>query len=207
MKKYVIGLFCASVLMSAVATVDAAPVLTQAFPDMFVDYNTISYNAGTQAFTAKGAPITFSLAASQYYNVTNVTLNSYNLTATVDHSGQATGGTLSVSGKVSDIGATSGTLLTGSFVDFGFGTGASGDPFEFVFAVTGGDLASYYGGIGGKIGVILSAKSTNFTGFASSFNSGSGATNDTFAVVPEPASMGLLVVAGLFLARRRGRNR
>lgn len=187
----------------AAAVAQAVPLnLSPSYPDMLVTSNTVTYDAAVNLFTAKGRPLTFTITSPTAINITNTTTSAYMLTATIDEAGVASAGTLTVSGKIASLGATSGTLLTGMYQDFGYGTGPSGDPFEFIFSVTGGDLASYYGGIGGQIGVLIGAGSTGFAGFAGSFSNGSGATNDTF-YVPEPVSLSLLALVGFVLRRRR----
>lgn len=191
------------ILAASAATAQAVPInLLQNYPDIQVSGNVVNYNAATQQFSATGRPLTYTTAVPTVYNITGTT-PTYSLVATVNNAGVATGGTLAVSGKIASLGATSGSLLTGVFQSFGYSTASNADPFEFIFTVTGGDLASAYGGIGGKIGVILDAKSTNFAGFSASFTNGSGATNDTFHV-PEPATCCLLALAGVIAYRRRG---
>jgi len=187
---------------TAACTAFATPLnLVQAYPDVFVTSNAAAYDPNSMQFTETGRPLTYSLPTS--YNITNTTTTSYSLTATIDHTGSATGGTLSILGKISALGFTSGTLLTGTLAPapaFGYGNSTNGDPFEFLFTVTGGDMA---GDFGSTAGVIISAKSTNYVDWSHSFSNGSGATNDTFRV-PEPASLILLAtVVGLSL--RRGR--
>jgi hypothetical protein len=185
--------------------------LTQAFPDILVTSNTVTYNAGTDQFLATGRPLTLTLPDLSHYNITGTTVTSYNLTATIvpeagsPTAGEITSGTLSVGGKINGLGATTGTLLTASFSQFG--NTDTGSLLEFLFTTTGGDLASYFGGIGGTIGVIISPKSTNFIDFDHNFSNGSGATNDTFASpVPVPAAAPLLLLGlGSIAALRRWR--
>jgi len=190
----------ASLVAATAAGVQATPLnLVQDYPDITVVSNTVGYNAGTQQFTATGRPVTYSTPA--VYNITDTTITSYSLSAIIDNSGSASSGTLSIEGKIgAPINAASGTLLTGTLAAFGNGNSANGDPFEFIFTVTGGDLAS---AMGPQVGVILSAKSTNYIDWSYDFTGGSGATNDTFRV-PEPATLAFLL-AGMaaFLHKRR----
>ena len=55
----------------------------------------------------------------------------FDLSATIDEFGVATGGTLVIDGTVASLGFLSGTLLTGTLTAFGF-LGAGGDPFPLV---------------------------------------------------------------------------
>ena len=124
-----------------------------------------------------------------------------------------------MTGKIPALGANSGTLLTGTIGstanDFGFPTGG-GTLFEWRFTVTGGDLASYYGGVGTSgAGIILDGKfvdsgSIPFTGvFTSNFQNASGTSlngvADTF--VPEPATLAALGGAAIGTLRSRRARR
>jgi hypothetical protein len=124
---------------------------------------------------------------------------SYMIDLTVGPGGVPLGGSLSALGTVSEVGANSGTLLTGDIMDFGFIDPPGGDVFEFVFAVTGGDLAPYYGP---KAYVVMNLFNAGFDGtFATEFyNDGLGVA-DTYGVVPEPGHVGLLLL-GLFTLTR-----
>jgi hypothetical protein len=177
----------------------AAPLnLVQGYPDIQTISNSVNYSSATDQFTDTGRPIIYSVPTQ--YNITNTTITSYSLIATINDSGVATGGTLTIGGKIGvPINAATGTLLTGSLFAFGNGNTVNGDPFEFIFTVTGGDLAA---AMGPQVGVIISAKSTNFTDWTHDFTGGSTATNDTFRI-PEPASLMLLGLSGLAMLRRR----
>src|SRR5205814_5068584 len=130
-----------------------------------------------------------------------------------DHSGHATGGTLSITGTEGSFGPT---LVTGTLSNFGYTFGGNG-LFEFLFNVTGGSLASsMYGGIGSQIGVILNANGLNpgASGFGADFYNnfgipgyGSGFSDTGITVVPVPASVGLALLGfGLtaWIKRRLG---
>ena len=94
--------------------------------------------------------------------------------------------------------ANSGTLLTGTLTDIGFKDAGGGDPLEFLFSVTGGDLAGLYGGTGG---IILTG--TGFTDWANyGGNTPFSGMSDTFAVspIPVPAAVWLFGSALLGLA-------
>lgn len=182
-------------------------------PDLYANNLTVGYvpsSSGTGTFSVEGYPSTFTIAGTNsQYTMSSSTL--YDLTAEINQStGQATSGTLAIEGTIMPLGATTGTLLTGNLSQFGYQT-AGGDSFEFVFNVTGGDLAPYYSG---QIGVILAVPSSSFLGdFSTSFNNGSSpAYSDNFSfptAVPEPCSAVLLGAIGcaLVLLNRRFHRR
>jgi len=119
----------------------------------------------------------------------------------LDSEGVPVGGDgLTITGTVPDQGFSSGTLLKGSIIQFGFEDppaagpiGPAADIFEFVFAATDGDdLSPLY--VGHKAYVNLFAKDSWFEGdFTDDFgNSGNilavvSSHADTFAT-PEPTS-------------------
>ena len=116
----------------------------------------------------------------------------YSITATIDESGNASGGGIVIDGTIASLGFNSGTLLTGNLTACGF-PDAGGDPLEFLFDVTGGDAASLFGPV---VGVKLI--DSGFTGsFASNWkNNGNGKNTLASAVVPEPGTL-LLMLTGL----------
>jgi hypothetical protein len=167
------------------------------FPDIFSGFIDVTYQAGTQAFQASGFALT--LDDDGIGGQENINNGLFNLSATINNTGVLQNGLLTIGGTVP--GFNSGTLLTGLLTAFGFQP-TGGDPLEFLFAVTGGDLAGLYGGIGATGGVILSE-----TGFGGSFgmnfdntggNPGWGAgVSDTGAgPIPEPSTI-LLFTTGL----------
>ena len=94
-------------------------------------------------------------------------------------------GSLGITGTIPGL-ASSGTLLTGQLKQFGFQSGG-GDVFEFMFDVTGGDLAPYYDG---ETSVILDAWNSGFDGsFANSFTASPYLSiADNSSAVPEPST-------------------
>ncbi len=65
----------------------------------------------------------------------DITGGSFDLSANIDSAGNLLGGTVSIGGSVAELGFTSGTLLTGELVNFGF-RNDGGDPLEFIFNIT-----------------------------------------------------------------------
>jgi hypothetical protein len=196
------GLLVASLMLLGLGSqAQAAPLnLLKLYPDVFSSGINVTYNAGSDAFTATGTASTYE--DDGVGPAVAITAGTFSLGATIDASGALSTGTLSIGGTIASIGANSGTLLTGTLTTLGFPTSGSGDPLEFLFDVTGGDLASAYGTSGG----IILTQSGFSGGFAADFANGSFVgLADTF-VVPVPAAVwlfgsGLLGLTGI--ARRR----
>ena len=135
----------------------------------------------------------------------------YDLSAQINKAtGQLISGSIYIGGTIPSLaGVSSGTLLTGTLTNFGFGD-SGGDFFQFLVNVTGGDLAHYYSG---PMGIQVNANNSGFTGsFLTSFASGdsdSSADNASLTVVPEPSAILLLLssLACLSIASVRYRSR
>lgn len=110
-------------------------------------------------------------------------------------------GTLTISGKIPSLGATSGTLLVGEISQFGYkappiSSCGAGEIFEFIFDAKGGDLMPRY--YPRKICVVLDAGDSGFSGgfktsFANHFFSG---RSDTFVPAPSTVVMLLSLIGG-----------
>lgn len=189
----------AFVALCSTAQADLLPLILQPSPDISSGFINTSYSAATDQFTAVGW-------TSAYFDGT--TLNSmsvvgmFTLTATIDEFGVATAGTLTLEGEVSGFGPS---LLTADLLLSGanFGWSADGLTFEFMFDVTGGEMAAIFGDI---VGVILSPSSSGFAGFGSDFShSGFGGVADVAPPIPAPATIVLLIGAACGIQRRRRR--
>lgn len=177
-------------------------------PDVTTSFMGVSFDSGTSTFTANGFAVTLDLdgIAPPDHNITGGT---YALTAVVDDIGNASG-TISIGGTVPALGFNSGTLLTGNIEAWGFVDGG-GEIFEFLFAVTGGDLVPLYpvGTQATRGGTVINAVDSNFDGtFGSNFaNSGFSGSSDTFPT-PEPASIATMLIGlGLLAAGNVWRKR
>lgn len=161
----------------------------QPSPDVLSGFIDVSYNSTTDLFGASG--FAFELNDDGIGIPESIVGGAFDLNANINESGVLGSGTIALGGTVPGLGFNSGTLLTGTLVNFGFPS--TGNPLEFVFSVTGGDAAGLFGP--GPIGVILS--DSGFEGnFTSSFDNRTGpypgsAYADVAPVVPLPGSLWL----------------
>lgn len=168
----------------------------------------VTYTPGNpMSLMVSGLPASFTMSDSVHHTIVD---GIWNIMASVDTSGVASGGSLEILGTCPDVGANSGTLLVGTLDKFGYMDPPGGELFEFVFKVTGGDLAPYYGA---EADVQLHATGAGFDGtfdqgFSNIVDYGdfqlATGTADTFAPVPEPASAALVLlgIAALRIRRR-----
>lgn len=183
-------------------------------PDIFSAYIDVVYTATTNSFVANGYTLVYYDGETQW-DMDSYEPDSFLITATVDRSGNATSGTLTLGSNVQGYGPT---LLTADLTAFGYAVFDTQNPngdaamFDWKFQVTGGAMADLYGGSGATVGTILSlvnvAGTVSQTLFTADFNNNRGqpgygsAVADT-APAPEPATLALLAVGGLALLRRR----
>ncbi|OPY80344.1 MAG: hypothetical protein A4E64_00199 [Syntrophorhabdus sp. PtaU1.Bin058] len=194
---------------------EAAPLnLWLGLPDIFSSYSTTTYDKDSHVFTSSGMASNLTMDGIGQPYITNsdgsdfMWPDSFRINASIDNNGVAHGGQLQITGYVvqqgfnTDTGETvnqpltSGTLLTGNLIKFGWlEMDNAYAMFEFVFQVTGGDLMPYYNGK--PAGVILSLGDFGDYAsnplFASSFAMDSGTmVSDTAPVVPIPGAVWLL---------------
>jgi len=181
--------------------------LTQGTPDITSGFITTTYDGTNLTASGFSASLDYDGIAPPDHALEGT----FDISALVDGLGNASSGSLIITGKIDGAGNTTDQLLTGNLTGFGFGP--AGTPFEFLFTVTGGSLA---GDFGSTVGVILTAgASSNYDGdFDGGFsNTGLDGVSDTFAVrtpgVPEPltASLGGLAMGALALGSLRRRSR
>ena len=171
-------------------------------PDISAGFLNASYDATTGILSADGWPISFNISGTSTPDYPSIDGGQYMLEAQVSPSGALITGSLDVTGTIPDL-ASSGTLLTGQLAQFGFQP-EGGNIFEFIFDVTGGDLAPYYHG---ETSVILDATGSGFTGnFANNFTAMPYLSIADNSAVPEPPTSILLLSAlalGIFRRLRR----
>ncbi|MHC4947274.1 MAG: hypothetical protein ACYTG1_03295 [Planctomycetota bacterium] len=184
--------------------------LPQFVPDTNSAQILVTYDASTDTFTADGFALSIELDGLLPDPDENITGGTFNLIATIDDFGVLTGGTLVIGGTIPNIGANSGTLLTANLTAVGFLNGG-GDIFDFALDVTGGDLAGLYGAFGGMVldAEFATGNGPGFTGdwtadFTNDFFGTGFGFSDTFATVPAPSA--LVVILGGLVARRRRRR-
>ncbi len=176
------------------------------FPDIMSAFIDVTYDAAGDSLIASGTAL--ELDDDGVGPPLAISGGSFDLSASIDDTGTLVGGTLSIGGTVAALGFSSGTLLTGDLLAFGF-PDAGGDPLEFLFNPTGGDAAGLFSGLPG--GVILTGSSFGGS-FTENFDNligghpgtGSGVANT--APVPEPSALALLLAGGglMRLWRRAG---
>ena len=139
--------------------------------DPIIGYNntsTASYDSTNNTFTLDAIPSAFDNSGQQGLFFSGA----LDINAEIDETGSLVGG---VAGPdlnlVGDLDENfdftvdySGTLLTAEITDFTAVDQGSSDDFTFTFTVTGGLLASLYGGVGATIGVDLELENSSFTG-------------------------------------------
>jgi hypothetical protein len=183
------------------------------YPDIYSSDIQLSYNHLSFAFVALGYAdqLSIGISTTPYWIDDGV----FALNASIDHSGNLLpGGTISIQGKIPTLGFTSGVLLIGDLIAFGYGV--PGTPFEFLFAPTGGDALSLYASSGMPGAIVLHSRSKDYIGsFLTDFHNGKpvGGDSDTGTeAVPEPASvvtwclLSSLAVCAQWRARRRRRS-
>ena len=181
--------------------------LTPGDPDIFVGKLDLTYDADSNLLTVSGdATASYSATDAGGNPVIGLTGVSYLLSlVTTDTGGFAGPGSLNIQGSIGA--GPVGTLLAGTIFDFGFDDSLSGagiGAFDFLLNVTGSEPSL---GFGSTAGVIVTAFNLPLGwGFGDDFASlPQTVLTDNFGVVPEPASIGLLLlgVAGVALRRRR----
>ena len=184
----------------AASTVSAAPLnLTLGRPDITAGLLSSNYNATTDTLTVTGPALVIDLdgVSPPDYGITGGT---YTLIAMIDGTGHLSSGTLTITGSIAGLGASS-PLLTASLTAFGFSSAPVTQVFEFTAATTGGSLQSYFGG---QVGTVIGLGGGFNGSFASNFAGTAFGSADT-ARIPAPGVGALAAAAGLAATRRRRR--
>jgi hypothetical protein len=209
-------IFASSLLLHSQSKAADLTFTNQGKPDLTGQYVDMNYQTNTSLFQAIGFSTFYTDKNTNGFSIYDEASYNYTLTAYITSAGLLTNGTISISGDPIgfagggpsgygyDTNLLTGTLVTGaSGVAFGYGD-LGNQVFQFRFDVTGGILASAFGGIGAPGGIIFTAYFDSsdgdhpFTGIWTKNFDSNGSENgdiDTFAV-PEPSPTLLMLVAG-----------
>ena len=205
-----------------------ADIVTQPTPDIASFSIDFTYNASSHILAASGMAVCISVGDPEspdnpiVFDEDSLLNGTFLLSAIVDNAGVASSGSLIMGGKVLGYGET-GPLLTAnniSYFNSFFTTTLNPNRdfamFEFVFDITGGEMADMFGGLGAQVyidltwvqpaaGVAQSQFTGNFDNLVgvNYFGEGTGnAMADTVPVIPEPITV-LLLGLGAVLARKK----
>jgi hypothetical protein len=196
-------IFAVTLLVGVAPSASAAPIhlVLGSQTDIMSFAVSIAYDASGDSFTANGVAASWTSGGV----TTGITGGVFDLSATIDSAGDASGGSLTITDAIS-------TLLTGTLVTDGFGFDAEAfnepDPFEFLFNTTGGTVATV---LGPHFGVILTSTTLlpvnpiGGTVFEQDFSAPYAGIADA-AVMPEPGSA-VLMGLGLVMLSVAGRTR
>ena len=202
LKRISYWLITAALLQISLAA-QAAPLnLNLQLPAINTSFMNTSYDAGTGNFD-----VTYGFANTITFDDSTENISGGGVSFSANISAGGSGDASLNSGNFSIYGTSglhnSGTLLTGNLTELGYANNGN-QTLEFMFDVTGGDLAGFYNtGLGG---FNLFVSGYNDDNFNSSFNNTSYNGFATIAPVPVPAAVwlfgsGLLALAGI--ARRK----
>jgi hypothetical protein len=217
---------CTLALASGLAGANSLD-LRKTVPDITSVYTLVNYHVSgsTGTFTADGYADSLDLdgLAPPDYQIPYESGPTFHIdmTLTLDPGTDAitsATGNLAITSTVSEVGATSGTLLTGTLFRFGYIYNSSNpsSTFQFVFnvpqlpAAGGGDLAAMFGPTAAvSLELVTGFGGTFNSGFTNDTGFGDGlAVSDTFSFVPEPVTLlGVLLGTGSlagYLRRRVG---
>lgn len=178
----------------------------EAFPNFFADQLVVAYDVETDALFVVGVDnVTLELGDEAFINPIGGT--GYKLSLTGPRESVHATGSLSITGEFPELGYTSGTLLTGDVIEFGWiepEDGASPYELQVVLAITGGDAAELFGPTMG-IGLAQTAFPGNWD--ADWVNAGFGhSVTAEYAPVPVPGAL-VLFASGLLGLARLGARR
>jgi hypothetical protein len=211
-------------LLGGSAQADLLQLTLQPTPDIAVFSIDFAYNASSHTLSASGTSTCISTGSPDdpvVFDESSLQNGTFLLSTTVDNAGIASAGSLTIGGSVLGYGST-GPLLTANnlsyfnslFVDT-LNPNSDVADFEFIFDISGGEMANMFGGTGAKIGIILTWVSTagdaaqnqfttNFDNLnGHNFGEGWGTAMADTAPIPEPATLSLLAFGAAALLRRR----
>lgn len=215
MRKLIPSIGAAVLVMTLLVSPTSATLLgvMPGYPTLTYDSNgQTSYNSSSDSLALIASPIAIRFSPSSPPRLVMPTgspaqevlqLNGV-ITDTGTVGGGISGDDLLVVGEVDSDGDGdidfAGTLLTGEILQFGYeDTGTATDRYDFRFSHTGGQLSSYFAGF--DIGVIVTSENSNFVdSFTVDFAGGAKGALGPIEI-PEPATLGLVLLAGLSLIR------
>jgi hypothetical protein len=220
MRKFTFSISASVLVMGLLVSPASATLLgiMPGFPSLTYDSNgTTSYNSASDSLALIASPIAIRFTPGGVPRLVQPTgapaQEVLQLNGVITNTGTVGGGVLGddllVVGEVDANGDTiidyAGTLLTGEILQFGYeDTGTATDKYDFRFSLTGGALASFFSGM--DIGVIVTSENSNFVNsFAVDFIGGAKGALGPIAI-PEPATLGLVLLAGMSLIRPRRRR-
>lgn len=195
---HVKGLFCLSILALATYSLPSNAELLGVNPQPplinFSGTGLTTFNANTGLFNVSSAPVALMIPPVRFIDNPTSGSETFQINVKVGADGRLIGGVagddLVVVGSV-DLSGNSvpdvdGVLLTAEVVSFGYReTGTSTDLYDFVFAVTGGELAYLYAGK--DLAITMNSEASNFSGsFAVNFSGKAKGTLGATDLQPEP---------------------
>ncbi|NNM27773.1 MAG: fibro-slime domain-containing protein [Phycisphaerales bacterium] len=153
-------------------------LLLARFPNIAAGFIDVEYDAAAETLTASGTAFQVDHDGDAATPAVPISGGSFDITATVDNTGRASSGNLTISGSIPGMGIPGPTLLTGEIGLYG-STGVGSGLNEFVFKTSGGDLADRFGP---AAGVILSATACPGS-YAADWDNLSGGTPGTGSAV------------------------
>jgi hypothetical protein len=175
-------LFLAAFLVLGLSSVSQAGPLgvnIDPYPDIMSGFITTTYNATSGSFSASGWALTLDTGTGQQ----NITTN-FRLTATIDKTGAASAGTLTIGSAAAPL------LYTASLLGFAYNA-VQGGAMEFLFGpATGSYVPSIYSD-SKPLDLQLSAG----TGFTSSSGTSELRGDPPLQGTPEPSALLLMMVA------------
>ena len=212
-------------LLGGNAQAGLTSLILEPTPDVASFFIDVAYNASSHTLAASGMATCIGIGSPDdpiVFDEDSLLNGTFLISATVDNAGIASSGSLTMGGKVLGYGEA-GPLLTANNLSFfnSFFTDTQNPNsdvamFEFLFDVSGGEMADMFGGSGAKVGVILSWVSTagdvaqnqftaNFDNLQGhTFGDGWGTAMADTAPIPEPITV-LLLGLGAAIVRKKVR--
>jgi hypothetical protein len=135
-------------------TDSASQLATNGLPVLSGELVVVEYSASSSNFTALGELSTYTNSSGS--NVVVTTVDSYEISATINNSGILISGTLTIIGGVGGGGDT--TLLTGNLTPGAVLSYGGNQFFQLSFTVSGGSLNGDFGGNGTACTINLNAE-------------------------------------------------